>query len=100
MRYRGAFLLSGGYRRASRERVAHVGQGLREEGNGVPEMAGPLLGDARSAPALGMFFVVPETYQCGTACNCDDTETARPQAQRANNGRHNYCEIFMASIIR
>ena len=66
MRYRGAFLLSGGYRRASRERVAHDGQGLREEGNGAPEMAGPLLGDARSAPALGMFFVVPETYQCGT----------------------------------
>lgn len=51
-----------------------------KKGNGVPEMAGPLLGDARSAPALGMFFVVPETYQCGTACNCDDTETARPRS--------------------
>jgi len=31
--YRGAFLLSGGYRRARRERLAHVRPGLREEGN-------------------------------------------------------------------
>jgi len=58
MRYRGAFLLSGGYRRARRERVAHVGQGLREEGNGVPEMAGPLLGDARTAPGLAQLSIL------------------------------------------
>jgi len=54
MRYRGAFLLlSGGYRGARRERLAHAGQGLREEGLSEPTTA-----------------------------------------------VHNYCEIFMASIIR
>ena len=39
--------------------MAHDGHGLREEGNGVPEMAGPLLGDrpARARPALDTLLV-------------------------------------------